>query len=214
MTTQHPHQITASAPFNGQTPVAATEDVEMGHGPPSASSQQSIMNDFTEKITGMKLHMKRIEKAIGEIEHLHRQVLIAVNVEEASRLSRLIDEYVQRVNNDADMIRRTIKQFSADNRQYEELGSNSPVTASDLRLRRSQQARLAKKFLEIMHRFQNMQSTYQSKYRQQLERQYLIVRPAATRAELDKLVETEGTQLMTQQVISILCRLIPDNQSI
>lgn len=70
-----------------------------------------------------------------------------------------------------------------------------------MRIRRTQQAKQAKRFIELMKKYQDMQNLYKSKYRAQLERQYLIVKPMATREELDRVVGADGANVLTQQML-------------
>lgn len=178
---------------------SAEGDVEMGE-----LSPRNPMEAFLKTIDEIRKRMERINKAIGDIEYHHRLVLNAVNVEEATRLGRIIDELVARTNKEAQFIRRTLKELTAETETMKEAQSLSP---SDIRIRSNQQARYAKKFMATMNKFQAMQTTYQAKYRQALERQYLIVKPSAGREELDRLTTaSEGTTLLNQQIFSMANR--------
>lgn len=159
---------------------------------------------FLSNIEEVRQRLEKINKTVGDIEHLHRQALNAVNIDEATRLGRLIDELVKRNNNDAQFVRKTLKTLTE---ETEQLKLDNRVTSSDLRIRVTQQARYAKKFMGTMNKFQAMQTTYQGKYRQQLERQYLIVKPTATREELDRLTHSaDATAMLQQQVFSMANR--------
>lgn len=74
------------------------------------------------------------------------------------------------------------------------------VSSSDMRMRRTQQSKQAKKFVEVMRKYQDMQNLYKGKYKAQLERQYLIVKPGATKEELARITESDGAAVLTQQV--------------
>lgn len=176
-------------------------DLEMG-----VISSTNPTDRFLSSIEEVKVRLEKINKSIGDIEHLHRQALNAVNMDEATRLGRLIDELVKRNNADAQFVRRTLKDLTG---ETESLKSTGAVTSSDLRIRATQQSRYAKKFMETMNKFQSMQTIYQGKYRQQLERQYLIVRPTANREELDRLTHSaDATAMMNQQASLPLTLLI------
>jgi len=162
------------------------------------------MEGFFSIIEDLKKRLEKINRAIGDIDHNHRLVLNAINVEEATRLGRVIDELVRRTNNEAQYIRRTLKELTA---ETEELGESRAASPSDLRIRLNQERRWAKKFMAAMSKFQVMQQTYQNKYRAQLERQYLIVKPQSTREELDRLTHsTDATQLLNMQIFSMANR--------
>lgn len=118
-------------------------------------------------------------------------------------MSKAIDEFTSKVNDQANSVRRILKAVSEESNQLAETGK---VTSSDLRIRRTQQAKQAKKFIELMKKFQEMQGLYKGKYKQQLERQYLIVKPTATREELDRLVEggdAGSVTMISQQLFSM-----------
>lgn len=162
-----------------------------------------VMDHFLSSIREVNDALEKISKNIEDIERFHRQALTAVTLEEATRLSRLIDELVNRTNNGAQQIRRTLKSLTV---ETDDLKQSGEITPSDLRLRANQQNRYAKKFMAIMNKFQTMQTTYQAKYRQQLERQYLIVKPTATREELDRLTQSsssDATSMMNQQIFAM-----------
>ena len=162
------------------------------------------MERFFSTIGDLKKRLERINKAINDIEHNHRLVLNAINVEEATRLGRVIEELVRRTNNEAQFIRGTLKGLAA---ETEELRGSRAASPSDLRIRLNQESRWAKKFMAAMNKFQVTQQTYQNKYRAQLERQYLIVKPQSTREELDRLTHsTDATQLLNMQIFSMANR--------
>jgi t-SNARE complex subunit (syntaxin) len=173
--------------------VERSGDLEMG-----SVMTSNPMDLFLATIEDVRVRLEKMGKAVGDIEHLHRQALNAVNMEEATRLGRLIDELVSRTNAEAQHIRRTLKNLTS---ETETLKASGGISPSDLRIRANQQSRYAKKFMTAMNKFQAMQTTYQAKYRQQLERQYLIVKPTATRDELDRLTySADATAMMNQQV--------------
>jgi syntaxin 1B/2/3 len=60
---------------------------------------------------------------------------------------------------------------------------------------------LSNAFLAAMRRYQKMQETYQDKYKAQLQRQYLIVKPRATQEELAEL--TRDPDAMKVQVFAM-----------
>lgn len=165
-----------------------------------AAHSSTSMEHFLAAIEQTRVRLDKINKTIGEVEHLHRQALSAVSAEEASRLGRVINELVSRNNAEAQLVRRALKDMTGETETLKETGS---VSSSDLRMRTTQQSRYAKKFMDTMNRFQGMQTTYQAKYRQQLERQYLIVKPSATREELERLSDfSDGPAALNQQVQS------------
>lgn len=169
------------------------------------SERTGSIDQFLVSMDNVKKRIETMEKTIDAIERYHRQALSATSIEEATRLSRLIDELVTRNNDEAQKIRQILKAVTAETEALKQGGKVSP---SDLRLRATQQSRSAKKFMATMNRFQQMQTTYQTKYKQQLERQYLLVKPTATREELDRLTEGNdgSSRLLNQQIFAMANR--------
>lgn len=76
-----------------------------------------------------------------------------------------------------------------------------PVHSGDLPMRKTQHAALKKKFIETIQRYQDIERTYQQKYRQRVERQIKIVQPNATSDDIDRVLESdEPPQIFAQSV--------------
>jgi len=170
--------------------------------------QQSgnLENDLVFKnLSEIKAKLVKIENYTKNIEDLHKQLLIEVDNDKATIISKKIDVGVRQLNSDADFIRITMKNLTSENEKLE-----GKLTSTDMKIRKTQQAKLTKKFMSVMKQFQDVQLKYQRKLKEQLERQYRIVKPDATREELDKLtnLESSGGQntLMTQQFFTLAAR--------
>jgi t-SNARE complex subunit (syntaxin) len=80
--------------------------------------------------------------------------------------------------------------------------SNKQLSAEQ-RMRLSQHGNITKKFMETMTEYQEIQTKYKNKYRDRLERQFKIVKPDATAAEIEHALEsgTDGSSLFAQQIL-------------
>lgn len=172
-------------------------DLELGT---VTSPQEASMDDFLAAVEDIKQRVDKISRNVDDIEGLHRRALSTHNLEEATRLGRLMDELVLRTNREGQYVRRLLSQLTGDT---DSMARQGLLTPSDQRLRRTQQSRWSKRLLGVMNKFQAVQTTYQAKYRQQLERQYLIVKPGATREELQTLTHSaESTSMLHQQIFA------------
>lgn len=76
-----------------------------------------------------------------------------------------------------------------------------PASSGDLPMRKTQHAALKKKFIETIQRYQDIERTYQQKYRQRVERQIKIVQPNATPDEIERVLDSdEPPQIFAQSV--------------
>jgi t-SNARE complex subunit (syntaxin) len=135
---------------------------------------------------------------MNDIDTLHRHTLASVDSEEASRFSKKIEASSTLAASEAQNIRRLLKSIDQETKN-----KTSNLSPSDMRLRTSKHTLWCKKFMAQMEHFERMQATYRNKYRAHLERQYLLVKPEATRSELDELASDHSNQLMNQQVSRI-----------
>lgn len=94
--------------------------------------------------------------------------------------------------------RRTLQEMDQVNKQ---LSQSFPKGSGNLRMRESNFRQLSSSFVDIMRKYQKMQEHYQEKYRAQLQRQYLIVKPRATTAELAEM--TRDPEAMKVQVFAL-----------
>lgn len=101
--------------------------------------------------------------------------------------------------------RKLLKAVCAEN---QELVDKNLVSKTDMRIRYAQQKKQAAQFLALWKAYTAMSQTYKAKYRAQLERQYLIVKPMATRAELDQIAQAEGAHMLTTQMFSMSNRAV------
>lgn len=146
----------------------------------------------------VKTSFERIARLMGDIETLHRSALVTVHVDEASRIAKRIEASSTLASAEAATVRRVLKAMDAETREQ-------TLSASDRRLRTSKHRALCKRFLALMGQFETMQTTFRNKYRQQLERQYLLVHPEASRTELDRLHSDDSGRIMAQQVVRLQC---------
>ena len=70
--------------------------------------------------------------------------------------------------------------------------------SSDLRIRQSQHSAITKKFLDAMMEYKQIQTKYQDKYKQRMQRQILIANPNATEAEVVEMVASGGAVFAKQ----------------
>jgi syntaxin 1B/2/3 len=82
-----------------------------------------------------------------------------------------------------------------------------PSNSGDLPMRKTQHAALKKKFIETIQRYQDIERTYQQKYRQRMERQIRIVQPNATADEIESVLDSDEPQQIFAQSVRVI-RLI------
>lgn len=73
------------------------------------------------------------------------------------------------------------------------------MDTTNSRLATAQASVLSKRLLDMLHLWESQQSIFRKKYQSQLERQYLIINPTATRQDLDRIIEGGEVDTMSLQ---------------
>lgn len=183
------HKQKSSASVATMIPIPQPNQQPNGSINNIANNPEADLETFIVQTRQVREWLSRLKQLTQSIENMHRQTLMAVSIDEAKKLTAMIDAQVAEHQTTAGQVRNALKH----------LGERA-ATTRDKRIQAVTVQKLGKEFLERMVAFREMQTTYQSKYKSQLERQYLIVRPTATRVELDRLADVENPLVLSQQV--------------
>jgi syntaxin 1B/2/3 len=116
---------------------------------------------------------------------------------------------IHEANQLGNQIRIDIKQIERSNQ----------TTSADYQLRTSQKQNLVKKFMQSLTEYQSIQQSYQRQQQERARRQYLIVNPSATQAELTAVMDGAHSgpvfaqQLMASQQYGSAKRMMDDVQA-
>mmetsp|Transcript_20823 Transcript_20823/g.61600 ORF Transcript_20823/g.61600 Transcript_20823/m.61600 type:complete len:305 (-) Transcript_20823:178-1092(-) len=176
--------------------VAVGGDVEMGEA--GARPGGSYMTDFFAEIGKIKATMAVIKQNIRLIEQHHGQCLTAISVEQGKASHDKLEMLMDATNAAATEVRNKLKAMDVANKELMRTDQGS----SEVRIRNYQHGTLTRKFVDLMAEYQEVQTKYKNKYRERVERQYKIVKPEATREEIEQVLEGDAQQeIFTQQIL-------------
>ena len=164
----------------------------------TAEDEQMEMPRFFAQINDIKEANKRVKTFTVEIEKLHKAALSTADSQESADLSAKIEALMAKVTQMSNKTRRTLQEMDS---VTKELIQKYPKGSGNLRMRESNHRQASKAFIDVMKNYQKVQEVYQDKYRAQLQRQYLIVKPRATKSELAEL--TKDPEAMKVQVFAM-----------
>ncbi|ORX61703.1 t-SNARE [Hesseltinella vesiculosa] len=171
------------------------DQYEMVERKAAPTDQLMSIDGFFTEVEEIKEMTRVIHTNISDIEELHGATLVNISEEQAAENNRRLDRLVQetaKLNNDT---KNRIKAIELANARL-------PPSTGDLPMRKTQHAALKKKFIECIQRYQDIERTYQQKYRQRVERQIRIVQPDATPDEIDRVLDSEeSSQIFTQSLM-------------
>ncbi|XP_053186474.1 syntaxin-3 [Scomber japonicus] len=143
---------------------------------------QAFMDDFFAQIEDIRTSIDKIDESVTEIKKLYSTILSAPTSEQKTQddLEALTNEIKKSANNARNKLKTIERQ----------LESNTDERASaDLRIRKSQHAILAKKFVEVMTKYNEAQVDFRDKSKGRIARQLEITGKATTDDELEEMLE-------------------------
>ncbi len=166
--------------------------------PITPEDEEMEMPRFFAQVDQIKEENKRALLFTEEIEKLHKAALSSADSAVQEDCSNKIEALMAKVNQITNRTRRILQEMDGVNRQ---LVASGAASSANLRMRDANHRQLSKAFMDVMRKYQKMQETYQDKYRAQMQRQYLIVKPTATKAELSEL--TKDPEAMKVQIFAL-----------
>ncbi|GAA5803962.1 t-SNARE [Helicostylum pulchrum] len=152
-------------------------------------------DQFFQEVEEVKELNKKIVNNITLIEELHGSALSNINDEQSEENAYRLEKVIKSTTKLNNQCKNKIKAIELSN-------ARMPLSAGDLPMRKTQHSALKKKFIETIQRYQDIERTYQQKYRQRVERQIKIVQPNATQDEIERVLDSdEPPQIFAQSLM-------------
>lgn len=155
---------------------------------------EDFMKDFFQQVNSIKAGLGAIRRNMEQIEAVYGDTITAVNSEKGSKSSDELEKLIDKTNIAANDVRLKLQEMEKENKKLEK-GS------AEYRIRTNMRGTLTKNFLELMTKYQEIQSKYKRKFKEKVERQILIVNPNATQEEIDQALESGNTQVFANQIL-------------
>ncbi|XP_055014234.1 syntaxin-3-like [Boleophthalmus pectinirostris] len=155
---------------------------------------EAFMDDFFAQADDIRISIEKMEESITEIKKVYSTILSAPTSDQKTQddLEALTNEIKKAANNARNKL-KTIEQ---------QLASNTDERASaDLRIRKSQHAILAKKFVEVMTKYNEAQMDFRDKSKGRIARQLEITGKATTDEELEEMLEGGNAAVFTAGIM-------------
>jgi len=146
------------------------------------------MDTFNSQEEKINENMKKIKTFEEQIEKLHKQLLATQDIEEAKTLSQKVEILTGSINT---MLRETKALLAQIDSDTQRLAPLAPPGSADLRARITHHRGLVSKFSKLAKKLSDAQYSIRQKYKLQMERQYKIVNPRATKEDIARLGDGE-----------------------
>lgn len=203
---QNPYADYSGNPYgSGQTgaPPPANQYATGQYAPPSnqyvaAGGSSALSNqDFLSRVEACKADIRTLTTHVGQIASMHQRTLSAPDSSSSSQLESVITQ-TQVLNSS---IRDQIKFLETD-----------AARSRDNNVKNTQVAQLKTSFTKQLQEYRQEEVNYERRYREQIARQYRIVNPEATEAEVQQAQDADwGNEGVFQQAVSPTLAIFPRN---
>ncbi|KAA8909922.1 hypothetical protein TRICI_004307 [Trichomonascus ciferrii] len=157
-------------------------------GQPQAQQGNEEMMAFFREIDEIKRCLVQYDDNVDRIETLHKRSLAEVGGEEQELAERNLQGYVEETSGLSQQLRTRIKSLESRSQQ-------DPT-------KKTQVENVKKQFMNAIQRYQAKEAEYRQRYREAAERQFRIVRPDATDAEVKEAVDNvDSSQVFSQALM-------------
>jgi len=146
-------------------------------------------DEFFRQSVAIEKMIADMKSNIVELEKTYKHSLASYENEQIHRDSQKIDSLIDNTNRLSASIRDNLK------------GLDSAARSSSDRIKINRILLLSESFRDTIREYRSTQSTYDRKMRDQIGRQYRIVRPDMTQDEIDQAVAEPSTGIFQQELL-------------
>lgn len=148
---------------------------------------QNTMVAFFAEVEDIKRNLVQYDDNIERIEGLHRRSLAETHTD----AEELIQRQAETLTADSQALSQSLK------KRIKNLEARSQRDAT----KRTQSNNLKRQFMTLIQKFQATEAAFRQRYRDVVERQYRIVQPEATNAEVQEMVDDPSGQQVFSQAL-------------
>lgn len=178
------------------------DDIEFG----TVATGDPEIKKFFQQVTEIRGLIDSISENTLKIEQLYTASLAAARDEDVTRGTQEVEDLIHETNRSAASVKNKLKAMKLSNEELEreerEKEKNADGLSVDARLRSSQHSALSQKLVSAMAEYQEVQTKCKAKFRQRMERQYLIVKPDANSEEIEQALENNKGPIFSQQFLA------------
>eukprot|EP01097_Dermamoeba_algensis_P005211 TRINITY_DN3310_c0_g1_i1.p1 TRINITY_DN3310_c0_g1~~TRINITY_DN3310_c0_g1_i1.p1 ORF type:complete len:293 (-),score=62.69 TRINITY_DN3310_c0_g1_i1:109-987(-) len=154
-----------------------------------------FMPAFFDDVDRVKDGLNEIQNKLDELQERQLACVAAVSNDETTQISNQIEKLTDQVTKKSIELKNRLK------RMKEDLASIDEKHTTEKRLRENMHGTLTRKFMDLMRQFQESQARYKAKFKERVERQVKIVAPEATQDEIEKIVDSGGSDVFAQNIL-------------
>jgi syntaxin 1A len=150
------------------------------------------MQEFFQEIEELRGIIGHVEQDIQRVKQVQNDILSCPQVDQKAK--QQLDDLMNDIKKKANSARTKLKKLEQANEQAEQ---TQQFSQAELRMRKTQQMTVSRKFVEIMTEYNKIQVDYRDESKKKIARQMEIAGSAVTDDELERMLEGgDGAMLM------------------
>ena len=162
------------------------------HIPVDDEDMNGPMQEFFAEIEELRSCVSQIENDIQTTKRVQNEILTSPQVDQKSK--QALDDCMANIKKRAGFARTKLKAMESANEEAEKAQRYSPA---EIRMRKTQQMTVSKKFVDLMTEYNKTQNDYREQSKKKIGRQMELAGSNMTDEELENMLEAgESAQLM------------------
>ncbi|RLU25843.1 hypothetical protein DMN91_002004 [Ooceraea biroi] len=166
------------------------DDVSVNVGAPD-----DFMTEFFAEVEEIRELIDSIQRNVEDVKKKHSAILSAPQTDE--RVKQELEDLMTDIKKTANKVRAKLKVIEESIERDEHTNKSS----ADLRIRKTQQSTLSRKFVEVMTEYNRTQTDYRERCKGRIQRQLEITGRTTTNEELEEMLEQGNPAVFTQGII-------------
>lgn len=149
----------------------------------------TFMSEFFAEVQDISDALGKIESLVDTVREKHNVYITAVEGEKAKTILASIQDLMSEITAHVTRTRKAIKTMDEKNKKIEKESNTNEGLQVELRIRKSQHTMLARKFMQVMTKYNDVQATNSKQYRELVHREMKIVDPNVQEDKVNEVIE-------------------------
>eukprot|EP00053_Salpingoeca_punica_P016710 m.158779 g.158779 ORF g.158779 m.158779 type:complete len:310 (+) comp17028_c4_seq2:910-1839(+) len=163
--------------------------VHRGDDDDEDEQRQPYLAEFFAEVQEISDALGKIESLVDTVREKHNVYITAVEGEKAKTILASIQDLMSEITAHVTRTRKAIKTMDEKNKKMEKDKMTSGGLDAEMRIRKSQHTMLARKFMQVMTKYNDVQQANSKQYRELVHREMKIVDPSVQEDKINEVIE-------------------------
>jgi len=174
---------------------AQSDEDDMGGDDVAVTMESTKMDEFFLDVEDIRTNIDKIQANVEEVKRKHSDILS--DPQNGEKMKQELEDLMSNIKKTANKVRSKLKVIETGIEQEELVNRAS----AELRIKKTQQSTLSRKFVEVMTEYNRTQTDYRDRCKSRIQRQLEITGRTTTNEELEDMLEQGNPNVFTEGII-------------